>query len=882
MQQNPGLNKIHAMHAPLKKVLPVFLLFHWLAACRQPEKAKQSLPEENRFHRVILKDNLFMPMMVDIGADGQVYLIEANGKLSRIDPVTKTSLLLGTVENADQGEHGLIGMALDPQVGRNHWIYLQYFLPHRKDLVAQISRFTLVNDSLDLASEKKYIQIPYDNTCCHTAGCLSFDAQGNLYFSSGDNTDAFQNIYSPQDERAGHEFANGFRSAANSMDLRGKICRIHPEDDGHYSIPEGNLFPGGKGGRPEIYIMGCRNPYRLFADKPTNRLLWGEVGPDAGVDSSKGPRGYDEFNIALKAGNYGWPLFIANNIPYAQVDSTGRIEARFDPAKPLNASRLNTGVAVLPPAQPATIFYPYARSTDFPQLGEGGRCAVGGPVYHYDPALSSGLAFPEYFDGAWFIGDWMRNWLKAVRLNGENRVTGIDDIMPSEQFKKPIDMVFSPKDGALYLLEFGETWGPGAGARLERIEYHAGNRAPVARLTADAVTGKNPLTLHFSGRNSMDYDHDSLRYDWLLDGQKMDSHANQLAYTFRTAGIHRISLTVTDPSGASDTRNTEIIAGNTAPEIAIHLVNHSFYWDSLRYDITVTDNEDGSIGRGIDPDAVQARLSYRPGQGNMEVDQGRLVSRGEVLLNESDCKSCHGMNELSVGPAFFSIARKYYRADKDPNPMLDSLARKVITGGSGVWGTKQMSAHPQLSKDQTTQMVDYIFSLAAANPAPKRIPLSGNLMTKNNSKPGKEGYYTLEASYTDRGGAVRPLSDSAREILRYHKLYPGDFEKRSDMVISNHQLSGLHSSFAELKNIDLSGIRQAVIRAAGSGGVFELHIDSIQGRRIAVFPLDTGTKGAREQPSPLEPVQGRHDLYLVYLNREFRFNWMAMDWISFE
>ena len=71
------------------------------------------------------------------------------------------------------------------------------------ELIAQISRFTIVNDSLDLISEKKYIQIPYDNTCCHTGGSMSFDSKGNLYFSTGDNTDAFQTTYSPHDERAG-------------------------------------------------------------------------------------------------------------------------------------------------------------------------------------------------------------------------------------------------------------------------------------------------------------------------------------------------------------------------------------------------------------------------------------------------------------------------------------------------------------------------------------------------------------------------------------------------------------------------------------------------------------------------------------------------------
>src|SRR5687767_10321968 len=186
------------------------------------------MPEENRFSRVVLRENLYMPMELEVATDGNIYMIEANGRLSKVNPQTKAIKLIGTIKNSDNGEHGLIGMALDPRFDRNHWIYLHYFLPDRPDRVAQVSRFTIIDDSLDLMSEKKYLQIPYDKTCCHTAGSMAFDSKGNLYFSTGDNTDAFETTYSPHDERAGHELANGKRSAANSMDLRGKICRIHP------------------------------------------------------------------------------------------------------------------------------------------------------------------------------------------------------------------------------------------------------------------------------------------------------------------------------------------------------------------------------------------------------------------------------------------------------------------------------------------------------------------------------------------------------------------------------------------------------------------------------------------------------------------------------
>ena len=104
--------------------------------------------------------------------------------------------------------------------------------------------------------------------------------------------------------------------------------------------------------------MGHRNPYRIAVDKRTGWVYWGEVGPDASVDSVvRGPMGYDEIGQALRAGNFGWPHFVADNKPYVKttvIDSvTVQAGNRFDPAHPVNTSPNNTGLTDLPPAQKA-------------------------------------------------------------------------------------------------------------------------------------------------------------------------------------------------------------------------------------------------------------------------------------------------------------------------------------------------------------------------------------------------------------------------------------------------------------------------------------------------------------------------------------------------
>jgi cytochrome c len=80
---------------------------------------------------------------------------------------------------------------------------------------------------------------------------------------------------------------------------------------------------------------------------------------------------------------------------------------------------------------------------------------------------------------------------------------------------------------------------------------------------------------------------------------------------------------------------------------------------------------------------------------------------GEKLISKSDCVGCHKLDKKLIGPAYLDIAKKYANTDKNVN----SLADKVIKGGSGVWGTMPMSAHSALKKEDAKSMVKYILSL---------------------------------------------------------------------------------------------------------------------------------------------------------------------------
>src|SRR5829696_7432031 len=412
----------------------------------------------DRFRRVRLAAGLRAPMQLAVAPSNRIFMFEKAGRILVYDPAGGELREVGQLEVNTTGEHGLLGLALDPSFAANGWVYLAYSRTVDGAVELRLSRFTFDADAVDLGSERVLLRIPADGGCCHLAGSLAFGPDGDLYFSTGDDTNPFETDFhgsAPIDERPGRARWDAQRSASNTMDLRGKILRITPGAEADYTIPPGNLFPFG-GGRPEIYAMGMRNPFRFSLDPRTGSLYFGDVGPDApDSDPAYGPRGYDEFNRARTAGNYGWPYCIADNQPYIDYNfATGLSGAAFDCAAPTNDSPNNSGSPTLPPARSALLWYPYANSPEFPQLGSGGRTALVGPVYRRPPEhQASRRAFPNHYEGDLFIYDWSRNWIKTVRFDGRGQPVKISPFGTKWEFKRPIDMEFSR--GALYLLEWG-------------------------------------------------------------------------------------------------------------------------------------------------------------------------------------------------------------------------------------------------------------------------------------------------------------------------------------------------------------------------------------------------------------------------------------------
>lgn len=86
---------------------------------------------------------------------------------------------------------------------------------------------------------------------------------------------------------------------------------------------------------------------------------------------------------------------------------------------------------------------------------------------------------------------------------------------------------------------------------------------------------------------------------------------------------------------------------------------------------------------------------------------GADADKGLELIAQSDCLTCHKVEEKLVGPAYREVAKKYENTPAN----VDSLASKIIHGGAGNWGQVPMTPHPAISRDDAQLMVKYILSL---------------------------------------------------------------------------------------------------------------------------------------------------------------------------
>ncbi|MET0133333.1 MAG: ThuA domain-containing protein [Kibdelosporangium sp.] len=542
------------------------------------------------------------------------------GTIHQWKPDTKQVKLLATLPvmgNRGSGselvknEEGLLGIVPDPQFAQNGHIFV-YWMPHESvDREKQtgkrtVSRLTYdkATQTIDLATRKDLLQWEVQqHSCCHAGGGMAFDAKGNLYVGSGDsNSSEGSSGYSGNNWTAdfqGLSYQDARRTAGNTNDLNGKIVRIHPEADGTYTIPQGNLFPPGtEKTRPEIYVMGVRNIARLQIDPVTQWLTAGWVGPDASSPNPQlGPAKYETATIITSAGNQGWPYCMGNRQPYRDRSNTDAtvLTGWYDCNNLKNNSPRNTGLVDLPPVRDNMIWYspdgggpvfparpdgsgiPTYNAADAtytqPYLRGGGQAIMSGPTYHHELVdKNSGVAWPEYWDDKWFIGDQSNEANRvAVTVDPAGVPTAqppafaetLRAIIPSgsgdNRLQQWMDAKFGP-DGALYLLDYGGGFfSLTTNQKLIRISYTGGAKTPTPAASSVAVQNK-ALTYGFNGSKS-----GGVSYRWDFGDGASSTEANP-RHTYAKVGTYNAKLTVTYADGEVAVVPTVVNVGCAVPD----------------------------------------------------------------------------------------------------------------------------------------------------------------------------------------------------------------------------------------------------------------------------------------------------------------------------
>ncbi|MEP6638471.1 MAG: PQQ-dependent sugar dehydrogenase [Chloroflexota bacterium] len=290
---------------------------------------------------------------------------------------------------ASGGERGLLGLAFHPDYPADPRFFVNYT---DRDGNTVVSQFTVSGSDPDLADPASEVVLlhfdqPYAN---HNGGAVVFGPDGMLYIATGDGGSG------------GDPQGNGQRLDT----YLAKILRIDvgPATGGAapYTVPSDNPFLARAGARPEIWLTGLRNPWRIRFDRATGDLWMGDVGQGQ----------WEEVDVAragAKGLNYGWNIMEGAHC--------------FDPASGCDQTGLTLPVAEY--------------DHDF-------GCAIIGGVVVRDPRQGR-------LDGGYLFGDACSDNLWLMDPTGN----GLSDPMIVTKLGRTLSSFGEGEDGSVYATSLG-------------------------------------------------------------------------------------------------------------------------------------------------------------------------------------------------------------------------------------------------------------------------------------------------------------------------------------------------------------------------------------------------------------------------------------------
>ncbi len=252
----------------------------------------------------MLQEVVFTPVVTDLvdplfatapSGDAAIYVIEQAGIIRRIDgDQSRVFLDIRGLVTRSGNEQGLLGMAFHPDFPGDPRVFVDYTGSGGGTVVAS---YRLEGDVLDPDSAVVLLEVPQPASN-HNGGMVAFGPDGYLYVGLGDGG------------ASGDRFGNGQRPDT----LLATLLRLDVSSRDGYEIPPDNPFLD-KGGAPEVWAYGLRNPWRFSFDD--GLLYIADVGQGD----------FEEIDAAPNVGglNFGWPTTEGFHCysPRQGCDSTG-------------------------------------------------------------------------------------------------------------------------------------------------------------------------------------------------------------------------------------------------------------------------------------------------------------------------------------------------------------------------------------------------------------------------------------------------------------------------------------------------------------------------------------------------------------------------------
>ncbi|HEY2715200.1 MAG TPA: PQQ-dependent sugar dehydrogenase [Solirubrobacterales bacterium] len=505
-------------------------------------------------------------------------------------------------ETYDNGDHGLLGLALDPEFDSGRpYVYALYTYNHvlgapagemprwpsvgsgptefegdectageNKCLVSgRLVRLTAEGNHAQPSAGAPEETVLLEGWCqqstTHSIGDLAFGPEGALFASGGEGAaftvadyGQFENLcgdpvgtigapLTPPSAEGGSLRSQSFLRPGGEVLLSGTVVRVDPDSGEGWP---GNPFAAdANANKRRIVAAGLRNPFRFALSARLGQLFVNNVG--AGQDEE-----IDRFAIGSgQVYNSGWPCYEGLE-PNGQFKSVGLVACE----------RLYNA--------PGSTSPPFFHYSHFAPVAPGDPCPAFNGSAISGSAFYEGTSYPATYDDALFFADSVRGCIYAMLAeeDGEPDPLAVVPVLTEGSSYPGVDLEQGPEGSIYYATLYGNA--------INRIAYDPG--APTARLKADRLWGETPLTVQFEAGESSGPPGDSLEYEWDLDGDGTFGPATPdptESETYGAATNVTAAVRVKDlDSGKSSVDRLNLYPGDSPPQVEISAPAPGLTW----------------------------------------------------------------------------------------------------------------------------------------------------------------------------------------------------------------------------------------------------------------------------------------------------------------